>query len=72
MNPMAQRLNVIKGCFKAGTHVAKLQVNRHSPDGKKLFGMFKGVRVGVIKRYGKIATVFPASNQNFKRKEHKR
>ncbi len=62
----------LKDVIKAGTHVAKLQVNRHSPDGKKLFGMFKGVRIVVIKTHGKIATVFPDTVQPNKRKGHKK
>jgi len=52
-----------KDIRRAGEHVAGLKGNRHMPDGKAFFGVYKGVRVGVIKTYGKIATVFPDANQ---------
>lgn len=51
----------------AGEHVAGLKGNRRVADGKKIFGVYKGVRVGVIRTNGKIATVFPDSNQNKRR-----
>ncbi len=44
---------------RAGEHVAQLHRNRNVPDGKTMFGTFKGVRVGVIKTNGQIGTVFP-------------
>jgi len=47
----------------AGEHVAGLKHNRRSPDGVTMWGVYKGVRVGVIKTHGKIATVFPDSDQ---------
>ena len=47
----------------AGEHVAGLKGNRHVKDGVPVFGMFKGVKVGVIRTNGKIATVFPDYNQ---------
>ncbi len=49
---------------RAGEHVAGLKENRHAPDGKAVFGVYKGVRVGVIRTNGKIATVFPDSDQS--------
>lgn len=49
---------------KAGEHVSGLKRNRHAADGKPVFGTYKGVRVGVIKTHGKIATVFPDIKQN--------
>ncbi len=49
---------------RAGEHIAGLKSNRHAPDGIGIFGVYKGVRVGVIKTHSKIATVFPDSNQN--------
>lgn len=49
---------------RAGEHVAGLKGNRHTPDGKAIYGTYKGVRVGVIKTHGKIATVFPDSDQS--------
>jgi len=51
----------------AGEHVANLKTNRHAPDGKRIFGMWKGVRVGVIKTHGKIGTIFPDSKQPVKK-----
>ena len=39
----------------AGEHVAGLKHNRHRTKDSILFGMWKGVRVGVILTYGKIA-----------------
>lgn len=52
-----------KDIRRAGEHVAGLKFNRHSRDGVAMYGVYKGVRVGVIKTNGKIATVFPDSNQ---------
>lgn len=48
----------------AGEHVAGLKKNRHMPDGKAIYGVYKGVRVGVIKTNGKIATIFPDADQS--------
>lgn len=56
-----------KDIRRAGEHVAGLKRNRHVADGKKIYGVYKGVRVGVICTNGKIATVFPDSNQNKRR-----
>ena len=56
-----------KDIKRAGEHVVGLKVNRHAPDGKKLYGTYKGVRIVVIKTYGKIATVFPDSIQPTRR-----
>ena len=49
----------------AGEHVANLKGNRHRKDGEVVFGMWKGVRVGVINTFGKIATIFPDSHQPY-------
>lgn len=43
-----------------------------TPDGKKLYGNYKGVRVVVIKTNGKIATVFPDSDQSSMLKKRRR
>lgn len=56
-----------KDIRRAGEHVAGLKSNRRVADGKKIYGTYKGVRVGVIRTNGKIATVFPDSNQNKRR-----
>ena len=53
----------------AGEHVANLKGNRHVKDGTSVFGMWKGVRVGVIRTNGQIGTIFPDSNQPTKRRE---
>jgi len=47
----------------AGEHVANLKGNRHSKDGVAVFGMWKGVRVGVIRTNGQIGTIFPDIKQ---------
>lgn len=52
-----------KDIRRAGEHVASLKSNRHVANGKAIYGTYKGVRVGVIRTNGKIATVFPDSNQ---------
>ena len=51
----------------AGEHVVHLKQNNHAKDGQKIFGMWKGVRVGVIKTNGRIGTIFPDSNQPYKK-----
>ena len=48
----------------AGEHVAGLKGNRHVLDGKAVYGVYNGVRVGVIRTNGKIATVFPDADQS--------
>ena len=51
----------------AGEHVANLKGNRHSKDGVAVFGTWKGVRVGVIRTRGIIATIFPDFTQPYKK-----
>ena len=51
----------------AGEHVVNLKGNRHVKDGVKVYGMWKGVRVGVIRTRGKIATIFPDYKQPYKK-----
>lgn len=48
----------------AGEHVAGLKSNRKTADGATMWGVYKGVRVGVKKTNGKISTVFPDSDQS--------
>lgn len=48
---------------RAGEHVSGLKSNRNKPEGIILWGTYKGVRVGIIKRNGQIQTIFPAENQ---------
>ena len=47
----------------AGEHVASLKSNWKVKDGKAMYGMWKGVRVGVIRTNGQIATIFPDAYQ---------
>lgn len=48
----------------AGEHVAGLKANRKAPSGIIIFGVYKGVRVGVIRTNGKIGTIFPDVDQS--------
>lgn len=61
-----------KDIKRAGEHVSGLKSNRHAQDGRPVFGVYKGVRVGVIRTNGKIATVFPDSNQSAVLKRRKK
>ena len=51
----------------AGEHVANLKRNRHVKGGVPMYGMWKGVRVGVIRTRGQIGTIFPDSKQPTKK-----
>lgn len=53
----------------AGEHVANLKANRHAKDGIAVYGMWKEVRVGVIRTNRQIATIFPDSKQPNKLKK---
>lgn len=57
---------------RAGEHVAGLKSNRKIPNGKAIYGVYKGVRVGVIRTNGKIATVFPDANQSLVLKKRRK
>jgi len=52
---------------RAGEHVANFKSNksRSVKDGQPIFGMWKGVRVGVIRTKGIIGTIFPDSVQPY-------
>ena len=52
----------------AGEHVANLKSNRNTKDGVKMYGVWKGVRVVVIRTNGIIGTIFPDSNQPYTKK----
>ncbi|MCQ2053035.1 MAG: EndoU domain-containing protein [Treponema sp.] len=52
-----------KDITKAAEHVSQLKCNKGVKDGIPVFGMYKGVKVGIIKTHGNIATVFPDSKQ---------
>lgn len=49
----------IKDMVRAGEHVSQLKGNRGVKDDVTNWGTYKGVRVGVIKTHGQIATIFP-------------
>ncbi len=61
-----------KDIKRAGEHVAKLKQNRHSKDGVAVFGMWKGVRVGVIRTHGQIGTIFPDAHQPYGKRGKKK
>lgn len=61
-----------KDIRRAGEHVAGLKGNRRIPDGKTIYGVYKGVRVGVKRTNGKIATVFPDSEQSSARRRKRK
>ena len=48
---------------KAGEHVARLKKHKDLRDGQTAFGMYRGVRVGIIRTHGMLATIFPDSVQ---------
>ena len=47
---------------EAGIFVANLPENKILPDGVIGYGEYDGVRVGIIKTHGRIATIFPDAN----------
>ena len=49
---------------KAGEYVVSLKSNQGVPDGVTAWETYNGVRVGVIKTDGRVATVFPDENQS--------
>lgn len=53
-----------KDIKRAGEHVAGLKHNRRTPDGKPIYGVYNGVRVGVIRTKGRISTIFPDVDQS--------
>ena len=61
-----------KDMVRAGEHVSKLKSNKHTKDGVSMYGVYKGVRVGVIRTNGHIATIFPDSNQSWLSKKRRK
>lgn len=61
-----------KDIRRAGEHVAGLKGNRKISDGVRVYGVYKGVRVGIIRTNGKIATIFPDFDQSSLMKRRKR
>ena len=61
----------IKDMVRAGEHVSQLKSNRGAKDGVPIWGTYKGVRVGVIKTHGHIATIFPDSQYQPTKKRRK-
>ena len=60
----------VKDMVRAGEHISGLKHNRGAKDGETIWGVYKGVRVGVKKTHGQIATIFPAHNQSTRRKRN--
>lgn len=60
-----------KDMVRAGEHVSQLKHNRGARDGQTIWGTYKGVRVGVIKTHGQVATVFPDSQYQPKPKKRR-
>ncbi len=64
----------VRDMVRAGEHVSGLKKNRGVRNGVTMWGRYKGVRVGVIKTNGQIATVFPDARYqpsvNRRRKKH--
>ena len=58
----------IRDMVRAGEHVSGLRRNRGVKDGVTMWGMYKGVKVGVKKTNGQIATIFPANVQPKKKR----
>ena len=53
-----------KDIKRAGEHVAGLKKNRKAKDGTAVYGVYKGVRVGVMRTNGEISTIFPDIDQS--------
>ena len=52
-----------KEILRAGEHVAALKSNKKAKDGEHMTGIWKGVKVIVIKRHGKPETICPSFDQ---------
>ena len=52
-----------KEILRAGEHVAALKSNKNAKDGEYMSGMWKKVKVIVVKRNGKPGTIFPSFEQ---------
>ena len=55
------RTGTSKDVVRAAEHTIQLKHNRKIRDGDIAWGTYKGVRVGVIRTHGNIATIFPDS-----------
>lgn len=51
----------VRDIVRAGEHISRIKANRGVRDGETIWGVYKGVRVGVIKTNGQIASIFPDS-----------
>jgi hypothetical protein len=47
----------------AGNHINNLPQNKNLPDGQWAFGDYDGVRVGIIKKDGKVTTIIPDNSR---------
>ena len=57
--------------IKAGEHIGRLKRNRGTRDGITMWGTWNGVRIGVKKTNGQIATIFPDIKQPMPHKHKK-
>lgn len=60
-----------KDIQRAGEHVAALKSNKNIKDGYNMYGIWKGVRVGIKRTNGKVSTIFPDLKQPNKKKGKK-
>lgn len=60
-----------KDIQRAGEHVAALKSNKNIKDGYNMYGIWKGVRVGIKRTNGKVSTIFPDLKQPNKQKGKK-
>ena len=61
----------VKDMVRAGEHVSRLKHNRGVKDGVTIWGTYKGVRIGVIKTHGQVATIFPDAQTQPSRRRKK-
>ena len=59
----------VKDMVRAGEHISGLKSNRGVPDGVTIWGVYKGVRVGLKKTDGQIATIFSDAHKQPNRKK---
>ena len=69
---MFPRSRTAKTIRRAGEKAAEMYKGKKIKDGIRIFGVYKGVRVGVIMTKGKIGTTFPDSDQSSVHKRRKK
>lgn len=68
---MISKIGTANDIHRAGEHVSALKSNKNIKDGYNMFGIWKGVRVGVKRTNGKVSTIFPDLKQPNKQKGKK-